>query len=449
MVCKTTHGLLRLLNKGGTAFPGRAALKLCPGVLEKVSRGINIIAVTGTNGKTTACRMIEAALARAGLPVMANRSGANLQGGITTQFILNTDAGLHPKKCWAVIECDEAASVRVFGQMHPRVVVVTNIFRDQLDRYGEVTHTRELIVKALRSCPDAVLCLNADCSLTASIAGALPNRTRFFGLAEPAAAGRGDPGESDAPRCIFCGGAYAYDYRSYAHLGGFFCPKCGWSRPRADVEVTRIVEGAAESSTVLMRVDGRMHRVRIGLGAIYNVYNAAAAAAAVTAAGLDAAPALAALSDFRRGFGRMESFPLGTHGAQMLLVKNPAALDRALEHVLSSDGEFALALCLNDRAADGRDVSWIWDAGLERLASASGLRQVFVSGDRAYDMALRLKYSGLAAERIVIQRDHGELIKMLGSCGCRVYILPTYTAMLELRSLLVRRVGGSQFWELT
>lgn len=442
MVCKTTHGLLRTLNKGGTSLPGKAALKLCPQILKEAARGVNIIAVTGTNGKTTVCRMIEAALRREGLSVLANRSGANLRHGIAAQLILNLDSSFAPRSPWAVIECDEAASVRVFSELQPKVVVVTNLFRDQLDRYGEVTHTRELILRALRGCPDTVLCLNADCSLTASLSRELPNKTRFYGLGRAAAGNGKRSGLSDAPRCLFCGTAYGYSYSSYAHLGAFYCPSCGWSRPKADVEVTRI-----ENSTALLRVDGKSYDAQPALPGIYNLYNAAAAVAAVTAVGFGAESAVRALSDFECGFGRMERFALGKCGTQMLLVKNPAACDQALEYLAGCPEEFTLVLGLNDRAADGRDVSWIWDANFEALLHLPQLKRIYVTGDRAYDMALRLKYAGVSERDVRIIKSGAELIDELSACENRVYILPTYTAMLSLRSLIIGKVGGREFWE--
>ena len=208
----------RLLHRGGTDMPGRIALKICPELLHLLASGVKSLAITGTNGKTTSARMIEEAFREEGLSYFANRSGANLISGITTEFIMNADWRGRAKKDYAIIECDEAAAKRVFGQLKPRVVVVTNLFRDQLDRYGEVTHTLSNIREAMRGAPEALLCLNADCSLTASLAGDLPNKVIWYGVNEGAAPSRPKPAISDATHCIRCKTEYEYSYITYGHL---------------------------------------------------------------------------------------------------------------------------------------------------------------------------------------------------------------------------------------
>ena len=230
LLCKFLRFVSRVLHRGGTAMPGRFALKVCPNLLSILSHDVKTVAITGTNGKTTSSRMVEQAFADAGLSYFANRSGANLISGITTEFVMNSTLGGKPKKEYAVIECDEAAARRTFGQLRPKVVMVTNLFRDQLDRYGEVTHTLENIREGLKAVPDATLCLNADCSLTSSLAGNLPNRVVWFGIEQGAAPSRAKPEISDATHCIRCKTEYEYDYITYGHLGGFRCPKCGYRR---------------------------------------------------------------------------------------------------------------------------------------------------------------------------------------------------------------------------
>ena len=440
--------LSRILHRGGTDMPGRIALKLCPELLRLLAAKVRSLAVTGTNGKTTSARMIEEAFREAGLSYFANRSGANLISGITTEFIMNADWRGRPKKEYAIIECDEAAAKKAFGQLRPQVVVVTNLFRDQLDRYGEVTHTLANIREAMRGAPEAKLCLNADCSLTASLAGDLPNRVIWYGVDPGAAPSRPKPAISDATHCIRCKTEYEYSYITYGHLGGYRCPHCGYARPKADVAVTEVVEMHAEGSTVVVDLYGERRPVDVTLPAMYNIYNAVGALTAATAMGIGADTAIASLGRFSCGFGRMETFQLGKKGARMMLVKNPAGCNQVLEFLETISDPFVLVVCLNDRHADGTDVSWIWDAEFETLGRLGArLRRVIVSGDRAGDMRVRIKYAGVPDGRITVQRDYEALVRELEDEEERVFLMPTYTAMLELRQTVIRHVGGAEFWE--
>lgn len=448
LLCKALRLVSRLLHRGGTAMPGRWALKLCPNLLELLAKDVKSVAITGTNGKTTSARMIEQAFSKKGLNYFANRSGANLISGITTEFVMNATLTGKPLKEYAVIECDEAAARKVFSQLRPRVVVVTNLFRDQLDRYGEVTHTLENIRVAMQGAPEAVLCLNADCSLTASLADDLPNRVVYFGIDQGAAPSRPKPEISDATHCIRCKTEYEYDYISYGHLGGFRCPKCGYRRHKADFAVTDITEQRADGSTVVMDIQGTKCIVNVNLPAMYNIYNAVGAVTAAVEMGLDADTAVKALADFQCGFGRMEQFKLGKAGARMMLVKNPAGCNQVIEFLENIKEKFILVVCLNDRGADGTDVSWIWDADFEGLTTlGSYLDRVIVSGDRAGDMRVRIKYAGIPDEHISMQRNYEELVRWIEKQELPVFIMPTYTAMLELRQVVIKHCGGADFWE--
>ena len=447
LLCKLLRRVSRILHRGGTAMPGRWALRLCPGLLAVLAKDVKVVAVTGTNGKTTSARMLEQAFAEQGLRFFSNRSGANLLSGVTTEFVAHSSLSGKCREKYAVIECDEAAAVKVFPQLRPRVVVVTNLFRDQLDRYGEVTHTLENIREAVRAVPEAVLCLNADCSLTASLADDLPNRAVFFGI-DKGAAPAGEKTElSDASHCIRCKTEYAYDYISYGHLGGFRCPKCGYRRREPDYAVTDIPVLGAAGSSIVLKVKGRRYLAEVNLPALYNVYNAAGAVAAATEMGVPTETAVAALADFKCGFGRMEDFALGRSGTKMMLVKNPAGCNQVLQFLQTIPERFVLVICLNDRGADGTDVSWIYDAAFEKLADMSEkLERVIVSGDRAADMAVRLQLAGLPAEAIELERDYEKLVQTLETVERPVYIIPTYTAMLELRETVIRHCGGEDFW---
>ena len=448
LTVRVLHFGIRLVHRGGTAFPGRIALKICPTLLSVLTRGVRTVAITGTNGKTTSARMVEQAFLDRGIDCVANRSGANLLSGITTEFAMHSTLSGKCRKQWAVIECDEAAARRTFAQLRPEVVVVTNLFRDQLDRYGEVTHTLENIREGLKSVPGALLCLNADCSLCSSLAEDLPNKAVFFGVDESAARETQPPEISDATHCIRCRTHYDYDYVTYGHLGGFRCPKCGYSRRAADVAVTAIDSTDSAGSRVRIRIGETEQPVRVNLPAMYNIYNAAGAIAAATAMGLPAGSAINAVGSFHCGFGRMEQFDIGEKGAKMMLVKNPAGCDQVLEFLSDMDDEFDLVMCLNDNGADGTDVSWIWDACFEKLSILGDrLHTVTVSGIRAADLWVRLKYAGVAPEKISLERDYELLTQKISQMDKPVYIVPTYTAMLDFRAHLIKKCGGSDFWE--
>ena len=448
LTVRILHFGIRLVHRGGTAFPGRIALKICPNLLSELSRGVRTVAITGTNGKTTSARMIEQAFSDSGIDCIANRSGANLLSGITTEFAMHSTFSGKCKSKWAVIECDEAAARRTFAQLRPEVVLVTNLFRDQLDRYGEVTHTLENIREGLSRVPGALLCLNADCSLTSSLADDLPNRVVFFGVDASAASEAEPPELSDATHCIRCRAHYEYDYVTYGHLGGFRCPKCGYRRHDTDVAVTAIDSVDSAGSRVRLRIGEDERPVRVNLPAMYNIYNAAGAITAAVSMGLGADSAVSAVGSFHCGFGRMEQFDIGGRGAKMMLVKNPAGCDQVLEFLFGTEGEFDLVMCLNDNGADGTDVSWIWDAGFEKLGFAGErLHSVTVSGIRAADLWVRLKYAGVDPQKISLERDYEALTRKIAAMDRPVYIVPTYTAMLDFRACLIKHCGGSDFWE--
>ena len=448
LTVRILHFGIRLVRRGGTDFPGRIALKICPNLLSALAKNVRTVAITGTNGKTTSARIVEQAFADSGIDCIANRSGANLLSGITTEFAMHYTLTGKCKSKWAVIECDEAAARRTFAQLQPEVVLVTNLFRDQLDRYGEVTHTLENIREGLKSVPNALLCLNADCSLTSSLAGDLPNKAVFYGV-ERTAAGHAEPPEiSDATHCIRCRTHYEYDYVTYGHLGGYRCPSCGYRRPAPDVAVTAVDSLDSAGSRIRIRLGENEQRVRVNLPAMYNIYNAAGSITAATAMGLSAESAVSAVGSFHCGFGRMERFDIGQKGAEMMLVKNPAGFDQVLEFLSDMRGDFDLVMFLNDNSADGTDVSWIWDACFEKLSLLGDrLHSVTVSGIRASDLWVRLKYAGVSPEKISLERDYEALTQKISKMDKPVYIVPTYTAMLDFRACLIKHCGGSDFWE--
>lgn len=445
--CKFCRLALRLLGRGGTDFPGRVALKLCPDVLGKLAKNVTTIIVTGTNGKTTTARMIEQSLADNGISYFANRSGANLLSGVTAEFAMHSSITGKCKYEYAVIESDEAAFKTIGKLVDAKVVVVTNVFSDQLDRYGEITQTLENIRIGISHSPNATLCLNADDSLSGSLSEGVENPVVFYGVDTPIYKSRVAE-NSDAPFCRVCKHEYTYDYVTYGHLGAYRCPNCGVQRPEPQVSVKEVVCSDAEHSQVVMSVDGGDYPTTINLPGGYNIYNACSAMACGKALGLDMQVVAKSLSSFACAFGRMEKFDINGVNLRMILIKNPAGCNQVLNFLTEIQEPFTFAVCLTDHTQDGRDVSWIWDVDIERLVQMGDtLGKVLISGNRADDMAMRFQYAGLPMEKIEVIGDYLELTKACVAEGRPCYIMPTYTAMLNLRNTISKNFGFKAFWE--
>lgn len=428
--------MLRLFNFGATSLPGALALKICPDILGYAAKNVDIIAVTGTNGKTTSARIIERALQNAGRSVCANRSGANLMPGITAELIMNKSLFGSARCESAVIECDEAACRLVLGKLRPHVLLVTNLFRDQLDRYGTVAHPRDCIAEGLRDTPETTAVINADCPMAASVLRLCQNKTVYYGLGEHKKTCVGS-GEDDT--CPVCGKRLGYKGLSYANLGVFSC-SCGFARSEPDVSA----ESVFPDGSFVLRADGDKTVCTPALPGLYNVYNSVGAVAAAVACGVPLKQAADAAQDFDCGFGRMESFPLGKRGARMILIKNAAAADQTLNEVCRAPGEKTLVLAVNDRTADGTDISWLDEADFGMLARRGKIMRAYVCGDRAEAAEKRLKRENIPCQSC---GNYDKLIESLRDEDNFIFILPTYTAMLELRAKLVRRLGGKNFWE--
>lgn len=447
VAAKSSAALLRKLGRGGTNLPGTLALKIDPSLLGTLAKGIHVTVVTGTNGKTTTSRMIEETFRRAGFRYFANKSGANLLSGITAVFAQHASLGDTQKYTHALIECDEAAFRRVSEYLPVEVLVVNNIFRDQLDRYGEISHTLEAIRTGISHVPGATLCLNADCSLTASLAHNVPNKITWFGVDVPVYK-EAVTELSDAPYCINCKTEYTYNWRTFGHLGGFACPNCGYKRHDADVAVTEILSTTAANSQVRLSIEGREHEVEVNLPGGYNIYNAAAAAAVAHENGIDDVTIVDSLATFECGFGRAEEVTLGKTRARMMLVKNPAGFNQVINLIANDAGEYQLAFLLNDRFADGTDISWIWDVDFEALARhEERFTRLLVGGVRSADMALRLKYAGFNPQRIEVMSSDDALLDALSVSETPSFIMPTYTAMFDLRSAVSKRAAVKAFYE--
>jgi UDP-N-acetylmuramyl tripeptide synthase len=446
--CKLTRAVLRRTGRGGTAIPGIVGLKVSKNILAAVSQGMKIVVVTGTNGKTTTCNMIEHALTSAGHDCLLNKSGANLLHGIASDLICSADWKGKARHEYAVLECDEAALKQVVPYIRPRAIVVTNLFSDQVDRYGGVQNTLKEIRTGVERSPKSVLVLNAEDPLSASLAIDVPNKVVWYGL-DKSVGTQGNVDLSDAGKCPRCGGDYSYDYNIYAHLGGFRCQKCGFSRQAPDVAVTSIKEKTSDGSVVHMRPGKKAPEqdVRIALPAVYNIYNAAASIAAIIALKLPAREAVDALSSARASFGRLETFDLQGNRLQMILVKNPAGCNQAFSYITGLGEDFSAVLCLNNRTGDGHDISWIETTDYEKLVRDPHLKKLYAGGDCAKELLERLKKAGAADDILVPFSDYGALVEKLKEEQNPVFLLPNYTAMMELRDALSPETGARDFWE--
>jgi UDP-N-acetylmuramyl tripeptide synthase len=427
---------------GGTTLPGRVVRTLDKDVAGRLSRRLSqgSVVVSATNGKTTTCAMIARILQENGLKVARNREGANLAAGIATALLKDTSLVGRPRSQIGLFEVDEAVFPEVAALVDPEVVLLMNLFRDQLDRYGELEHIAELWRAALAGFgPDTLTVLNADDPLVAGMAALRPGKSLCYGIEDSSAGGLVAQHASDSKYCPVCGGPFDYEVFFMGHLGKYRCPQCGNTRPSPTVYADNVrLDGMRGSSFDLVTPAGATP-VSLNLPGLYNVYNALAAAAAVTGLGLPPEPVQKGLKAFSAAFGRVEQLSIGGKTVCLLLVKNPAGFNEVVRTLLDEPGEKNLLIALNDKIADGRDISWIWDVDLELLYG--GVASAVLSGTRAEEMAMRLKYAGIDPGRLDVRPDLRQALEeglRRTAPGETLYVLPTYTAMLALRQTIAQ-----------
>lgn len=437
---KFTLFLTKTILKGGTTFPGRVALKIDKNILSKVSKGYKVILVTGTNGKTTTTSMIYNIIKESGHPVITNNTGANLFPGIVTTFVDNYKFGSKVKDNYAVIEVDEANLKYITEYITPEVITVTNLFRDQLDRYGEVYTTLNKILEGIYNVPETTLVLNGDESLLGKLD--LKNPVHFYGFDKAVNDNKTIEINADAKFCKFCKTPYEYNFVTYNHLGDFYCPNCGYKRSDLMYAVTDIIDINADSSTIKFND----LEVSINQSGTYNIYNGLCAYSIAKELGIDDSVIKKSLENQSSSFGRQETINVEGKDVKIFLVKNPAGYNQSLDTICLNKERFAAAFLLNDNYADGQDVSWIWDVDFEKLTETN-IDEVYISGLRAYDMAVRLKTAGLDPNKFVIEEQYEALTKAIknGSCD-KLYILATYTAMINYRKYLHSKGYIKNLW---
>ena len=435
---KFTTKVLKLAGTGGTSLPGKVVLRICPDILGHLAKDMKIICVTGTNGKTTTCHVIRDMIEANGNTVFCNDAGANLLGGVVSAFVGAATVGGKVKTDYALLECDEAALksiVEHFGDLDV-TAVVTNVFRDQLDRYGEVLTTVNKIRAGLEQLPNVKLVLNADCSLTSSLSNLPHKELHYFGVNDSLYEGTSSD-ISDAVYCIHCKTKYRYHYHTFGHLGGFYCEKCGYKRQTPEVALTKVIEWKDASSVIRMDVFEEKLEAEVMLPGGYNLYNALAATEIASLIGLSKEKIVSVLGGLTTHFGRMEQVIYQGHNLHLVLVKNPAGFNEVLQFLIQQHPTGNIVFGLNDNYADGKDISWIYDVEFERLTEAAAdAKHFYFTGKRAYDMQLRLKYADFDISKFSVEKDYKTLITQLGQSGEDTFLVLSYTCMLEFRDKL-------------
>lgn len=427
-------------------MPGLVLTRIRPGAVAELAATLRggCITISATNGKTTTARLVVDAVERQGRRVAANPSGSNLLRGVASALLdsHNADAEV------GVFEVDEAALPSTVEQIAPRVVVLMNLFRDQLDRYGELEGIVDRWASMLADLPETTTVIgNAD---DPAIVGLIENRPGrlLFGVDDPTTSRGALSHAADTTRCRRCGTELSYDVVTIGHMGHWRCPNCGWSRPRPDVSAEAVEFGGLGGQRLRVTHSGDAVDVAVSLPGLHNSYNVTAALACSVAMDLDLAESATAMASTRAAFGRAEQVQLNDRTLVMLLAKNPTGANENIQTLLLEDGPLDILVVLNDRTADGQDVSWVWDVDYEPLIPR--LANLTLSGDRAYDLALRFRYAGVESESMTVLPDVSEALDAAVARtaeGSMLFALPTYTAMLDLRSVLVDRGVAHAFWE--
>jgi lipid II isoglutaminyl synthase (glutamine-hydrolysing) len=429
---RAAGALSRRSGRGGTSLPGKLLMRLEPHAIAQLAARLRngCAVISATNGKTTTAAMVAGILERTGARLVHNRAGANMAGGVATALLdasRDADAGL--------FEVDEFWLGQVVDELRPRALLLANLFRDQLDRYGELDTIADRWARVAAG-TDAALVLNADDPIVADLGR--EHGATYFGVEDDGMALAEMQHAADAKHCRRCGAPYVYDAVYLGHLGRYHCESCGAKRPDPQIAARGVALEGVRGARFLLTTPGGEREIALPLPGLYNVYNALGAAALALTLGATLDQVADGLRAVSPAFGRAETLLVGGRELSIMLVKNPAGANEVLRTLVLEDGEHDLFAVLNDNVADGRDVSWIWDADFEVLAPR--VRRATCSGTRAAEMALRLKYAGVPADRLAVEPNLDAGLDRALSVGAGpLYALPTYTAMLALREALVAR----------
>jgi UDP-N-acetylmuramyl tripeptide synthase len=439
---RTAGAVSRVAGRGGgTTLPGKLLWKLDPGAIDLLAERLpqGSVLISATNGKTTSAAMV-AEILRPRVRVAHNRSGANLVSGVASTLLSARDAEL------GLFEVDEAALPEVARRVRPRALLLGNLFRDQLDRYGELEHVAARWREAVGTLPNAALVVNGDDPQVGDLAHGHP--ARVFGVDDPRLARPALQHAADSKYCLRCGTPYDYAAAYVGHLGDYRCPNCGHARPPLDVVARNIELRGLDGAEFDLHAPEGTKRVRLALPGLYNVYNALGAASLALLLGASLDDVVAGLERFSAAFGRFERITIADRRLLMLLIKNPAGANEAVRTLVEGAAPSVAVIALNDAIADGRDVSWIWDVDFEPLIA--GIDTLVATGTRAAELALRFAYGGLDRSRIEVVPSLATALDRgleLTPAGGELTVLPTYTAMLALRKIVASRGHVANYWE--
>lgn len=427
---KGTQWALRTFTKGGTSLPGKVAAKIDPSVLSHLAKDYEVVIVTGTNGKTLTTSLAYNVLMQKFPQVLTNPTGANMAQGIVSTF-LEKKSGKEKKV--AILEVDEASLVHVTKYIKPRIIVNTNVFRDQMDRFGEIYTIYDKMVEGAALAPEAVILANGDSPMFNS--REIVNNSIYFGFDHEEDGETMAHFNTDGVLCPRCDHILHYKFNTYANLGKYYCAHCDFKRPELKYAVTAVEHLDYNSST--FKIDG--HPFKINIAGLYNIYNALAAYAVGREFGLTPEEIQNGFTATESKFGRQETIKINDKLIILNLIKNPVGLNQIIALLDYEKDPFSIGVVLNDRPADGTDVSWIWDGEFEKLNDFE-IPYVGVSGIRREEMALRLKVAGVSEDKLSITDSIESLIASFQEVPTeKIYVMATYTAVLNLRKALAEK----------
>lgn len=450
---KVIKAVIQLFGSGGSALPGLILNKLNPGLLEQMAAKLKhgSIVVTGTNGKTTTASLLALVLERNGYEVMTNKTGSNLTRGLVSEFLDVIDWRGKMLADIAVLEIDEADLINLLKKLHVKGLIVTNMFRDQLDRYGELDTMRNLIVAAVKElAAGAKLVLNADDPLVNNLGKMASAGVEqiFFGLSSVLSFPP-DNSAIDIEKCVECGGLLKYSNKFLAHLGDYKCQSCNFVKSKLNYQVNNVkLLGTAGSEILIESGNGGLLELKTNLPGLYNVYNVLATVAMASEMAVENDLIVESVNKFNAVFGRFEKINISSNQQiYLMLSKNPTGFNQLIKTLLEEKEKLDLVFILNDNYADGRDISWIWDVDFEGLQEK--INWIALSGTRAEDMAVRMKYAGIDSKLMAVEKDMKILVNdLIGLDGNKpIYVLASYTGMLQFRSQLVKKGLVKDFWK--